>query len=137
MSEGRRRTGTVIRLASVVSGSYQRNNKSGGRKNLRCFPSCHDIGHRRSGFCGGNLVAHVRYGDEGVEGEEIDHSQYWVVGVFEVKTDKPSIAMKSTTKISHAEALLKNDTNKTGSWYRAVLKDANMRGVDGTFRGSS
>mmetsp|Transcript_17054 Transcript_17054/g.19400 ORF Transcript_17054/g.19400 Transcript_17054/m.19400 type:complete len:307 (-) Transcript_17054:714-1634(-) len=30
---------------------YQRNNKRGGLKNLRCFPACGDM-HRTRGFCG-------------------------------------------------------------------------------------
>lgn len=36
---------------SAFKGSYQRNNKSGGLKNLRCFPSC-GFAHREHGFCG-------------------------------------------------------------------------------------
>jgi len=31
---------------------YQRNNKQTGRKNLRCFPTCHPVKHMPTGFCG-------------------------------------------------------------------------------------
>jgi hypothetical protein len=32
--------------------NYHRNNKSGGLKNMRCFPHCTDNHHRKTGFCG-------------------------------------------------------------------------------------
>jgi hypothetical protein len=37
---------------------YQRNNKRGGLKNLRCFPSC-GPSHKARGFCGRSVVVHV------------------------------------------------------------------------------
>lgn len=37
---------------------YQRNNKRGGLKNLRCFPSC-GFRHKERGFCGRSVVAEV------------------------------------------------------------------------------
>jgi hypothetical protein len=37
--------------AETFSGKYQRNNKRGGLKNLRCFPTCAAM-HRERGFCG-------------------------------------------------------------------------------------
>jgi hypothetical protein len=36
--------------------AYLRNNRSGGRKNVRCFPSCSPGGHSSSGFCGEKLT---------------------------------------------------------------------------------
>ncbi|TYZ64341.1 hypothetical protein PybrP1_012310 [[Pythium] brassicae (nom. inval.)] len=38
---------------------YQRNNKKGGQKNLRCFPSCRNGRHVSSGFCGDSIRVHV------------------------------------------------------------------------------
>ena len=35
----------------IFSTRYQRNNKRGGIKNMRCFPTCGDL-HRERGFCG-------------------------------------------------------------------------------------
>ena len=38
---------------------YQRNNKKGGQKNLRCFPHCRNGRHVSSGFCGDSIKVHV------------------------------------------------------------------------------
>ncbi|CAI5713580.1 unnamed protein product [Hyaloperonospora brassicae] len=38
---------------------YQRNNKKGGQKNLRCFPCCRNGRHVSSGFCGDSIKVHV------------------------------------------------------------------------------
>lgn len=38
---------------------YQRNNKKGGQKNLRCFPCCRNGRHVSSGFCGDSIRVHV------------------------------------------------------------------------------
>ncbi|KAL8007789.1 hypothetical protein Plhal703r1_c03g0016731 [Plasmopara halstedii] len=38
---------------------YQRNNKKGGQKNLRCFPCCRNGRHISSGFCGDSIRVHV------------------------------------------------------------------------------
>ncbi|EQC42834.1 hypothetical protein SDRG_00553 [Saprolegnia diclina VS20] len=45
---------------------YQRNNKKGGLKNLRCFPNCCSGIHAATGFCGGSVLvgasaAHVSH----------------------------------------------------------------------------
>lgn len=45
--------------ASIFRGLYQRNNKRGGLKNLRCFPSC-STEHRVRGFCGRSVVVTFR-----------------------------------------------------------------------------
>ncbi|ETV94320.1 hypothetical protein H310_11969 [Aphanomyces invadans] len=39
---------------------YQRNNKKGGLKNLRCFPNCCSGTHATTGFCGGSVLVGVR-----------------------------------------------------------------------------
>lgn len=38
---------------------YQRNNKKGGQKNVRCFPCCRNGRHVTSGFCGDSIRVHV------------------------------------------------------------------------------
>lgn len=45
--------------ASIFRPVYQRNNKRGGLKNLRCFPSCSEE-HRVRGFCGRSVVVTFR-----------------------------------------------------------------------------
>ncbi len=39
-------------------GLYQRNNKNGGQKHLRCFPRCNET-HNPHGFCGSSVVTKV------------------------------------------------------------------------------
>ena len=41
-----------MQFISTFEESYLRNNRRGGQKNLRCFPTCSERGHRASGFCG-------------------------------------------------------------------------------------
>ncbi|GBG26629.1 Hypothetical Protein FCC1311_028502 [Hondaea fermentalgiana] len=53
---------------------YQRNNKSGGLKNLRCFPTCADF-HRQRGFCGRSVGVNVKIAPQpadksGAEGDD-------------------------------------------------------------------
>ncbi|GBG26052.1 Hypothetical Protein FCC1311_022722 [Hondaea fermentalgiana] len=43
-------------FTSDFSKRYQRNNKRGGLKNLRCFPKCSET-HKDRGFCGGSVHA--------------------------------------------------------------------------------
>ncbi|DBA04767.1 TPA: hypothetical protein N0F65_004404 [Lagenidium giganteum] len=44
---------------TLFKAKYQRNNKKGGQKNLRCFPSCRNGRHVSSGFCGDSIRVHV------------------------------------------------------------------------------
>ena len=37
---------------TTFADEYARNNKANNTKNLRCFPSCSDLGHRYNCFCG-------------------------------------------------------------------------------------
>ncbi|ETV64560.1 hypothetical protein H257_18564 [Aphanomyces astaci] len=46
--------------ASNFRPQYQRNNKKGGLKNLRCFPNCCSGTHATTGFCGGSVLVGVR-----------------------------------------------------------------------------
>ncbi|KAF0692690.1 Aste57867_16243 [Aphanomyces stellatus] len=40
--------------------SYQRNNKNGGMKNLRCFPDCCNGVHAKTSFCGSPVTIHFQ-----------------------------------------------------------------------------
>mmetsp|Transcript_6703 Transcript_6703/g.10588 ORF Transcript_6703/g.10588 Transcript_6703/m.10588 type:complete len:239 (+) Transcript_6703:395-1111(+) len=53
-------------LDTVFQENYQRNNKRGGLKNLRCFPSCGSF-HRERGFCGRSVVIKVDIPDSSEE----------------------------------------------------------------------
>ncbi|CAK8998408.1 X-ray repair cross-complementing protein 5 (ATP-dependent DNA helicase 2 subunit ku80), partial [Durusdinium trenchii] len=44
----------------IFKSRYQRNNKRGGLKNLRCFPSC-GFRHKERGFCGRSVEVEVRH----------------------------------------------------------------------------
>ncbi|EQC42835.1 hypothetical protein SDRG_00554 [Saprolegnia diclina VS20] len=48
-----------VRVEGSFRAYYQRNNKQGGHKNLRCFPSCSNGVHTPSGFCGSPVIVHV------------------------------------------------------------------------------
>ncbi|KAH9197976.1 hypothetical protein AeNC1_000067 [Aphanomyces euteiches] len=41
--------------------TYQRNNKKGGHKNLRCFPNCCRGVHATTGFCGSPVTVHFQW----------------------------------------------------------------------------
>ncbi|EQC38207.1 hypothetical protein SDRG_04634 [Saprolegnia diclina VS20] len=44
---------------AIFRHTYQRNNKKGGQKNLRCFPNCCNGLHAATGFCGGPVAVHL------------------------------------------------------------------------------
>ncbi|KDO27876.1 hypothetical protein SPRG_07148 [Saprolegnia parasitica CBS 223.65] len=48
-----------VRLVGSFRAYYQRNNKKGGLKNLRCFPTCSNGVHMPTGFCGSPVIVHV------------------------------------------------------------------------------
>ncbi|KDO24034.1 hypothetical protein SPRG_10822 [Saprolegnia parasitica CBS 223.65] len=48
---------------AVFRPTYQRNNKKGGQKNLRCFPNCCNGLHAATGFCGGPVAVHLDASD--------------------------------------------------------------------------
>ena len=71
--------------------SYQRNNKRGGHKNMRCFPHCGD-NHTNNSFCGRPLRVHlmpVRQGDP--------------FGVPEGSDDEDDAAQAAAAKLSGKE----------------------------------
>ncbi|KDO30517.1 hypothetical protein SPRG_04418 [Saprolegnia parasitica CBS 223.65] len=47
--------------ATVIRRCYQRNNRKGGQKNLRCFPNCCQGVHASTGYCGGPIVVHLTH----------------------------------------------------------------------------
>lgn len=44
---------------SVFKKNYSRNNKKNGKKSIRCFPQCSAGGHRKSSFCGCDILVSV------------------------------------------------------------------------------
>ena len=52
--EGSTAEQVIMEILTNLQSSYLRNNRRGGQKNLRCFPSC-TSGHIVNGFCGGDV----------------------------------------------------------------------------------
>ena len=69
----------------IFKGRYQRNNKRGGLKNLRCFPSC-GFRHKESGFCGRSVEVEVDH----PSGLSTSGFRMWVE--FVRRNDSPSFA---------------------------------------------
>ncbi|KAF0692692.1 Aste57867_16245 [Aphanomyces stellatus] len=46
---------------SAFRPTYQRNNKKGGTKNLRCFPNCCNGVHAKRGFCGSPITVRFQW----------------------------------------------------------------------------
>ena len=49
----------TIEVETPFKDCYQRANKAGAQKNMRCFPACQEDGHRRSNFCGRPVMCFV------------------------------------------------------------------------------
>ena len=80
--------------------SYLRNNRRGGQKNIRCFPTCAEEGHKCSGFCGrtvhiqlsagngerqGTLHAVAEFLQAGTDGLAVDATAKLAVGTVVTK----------------------------------------------------
>ena len=50
-----------IAFRDELKGEYKRNNKSKGRKHLRCFPDCKPGGHVDNNYCGRPITVDVTY----------------------------------------------------------------------------
>ncbi|KAF0697384.1 Aste57867_11936 [Aphanomyces stellatus] len=62
--------------------TYQRNNKKGGHKNLRCFPTCCNGVHATSGFCGSAVTVRFQWLDLSVTAPHVH-----IVAQFSPLTD--------------------------------------------------
>jgi hypothetical protein len=71
----------------IFKGLYQRNNKGGGLKNLRCFPSC-GLRHQESGFCGRSVQVEVYH----LSGLSTGTSGFRTWVEFVRRNDSPSFA---------------------------------------------
>ena len=76
--------GTVPKLKlsmepSIFRSKYQRNNKRGGLKNLRCFPTC-GATHRARGFCGRSIQVKIAENEANLD--TIDWNRSVCVGEF-------------------------------------------------------
>jgi len=86
--------------SDVFCDRYQRNNKLGGVKNLRCFPTCSDR-HRVRGYCGRSVFVHVVLRPEGVSMEQLGLLR--VVGEFGRCVTEPRFRVGC--KVSEVELL--------------------------------
>jgi len=93
-------------FTSEFHSQYQRNNKQGGLKNLRCFPTC-DESHMLHGFCGRSVLVRLKETDE--------KSDFIVVGHFKPQFSPLLFQVGQTTieipvliqqTLSHRESLL-------------------------------
>jgi len=107
-----------------VDSVYQRNNKNGGRKHLRCFPQCCESGHQFTGFCGRALYVNVAF-DASVDSVSETAKNYWVVAVFEVEEQVASVKVGERVSISAAKVRIRTETNKAGTWYRGKYSPRN------------
>lgn len=68
------RRGVTLRFTTEFEEHYLRNNRSAGRKNMRCFPSCCQLGHKELGFCGGAIELALRLSKNNMKAETVDDS---------------------------------------------------------------
>lgn len=74
LSTAATRRGVTLRFLTEFEEHYLRNNRSAGRKNMRCFPSCCQLGHKELGFCGGAIELALRLSRNNLKAETIDNS---------------------------------------------------------------
>jgi len=66
--------------------AYQRNNKSNGQKNLRCFPNhCQGLGHQ-PGFCGHSIIIDFSYSIEELKGAKLYSFAHFAVAESELES---------------------------------------------------
>lgn len=72
LSTAAKRRGVTLRFITEFEEHYLRNNRSAGRKNMRCFPSCCQLGHKELGFCGGAIELALRLSKNNLKAEAVD-----------------------------------------------------------------
>ena len=92
---------------------YQRNNKKGGLKNLRCFPSCSHV-HRLKGFCGRPVMVSFPLVLKPC-------SLYHTFMEF-VEEDQPA-SFPSTLHVDDARKLVRTKTEATLPWIEGKWKE--------------
>jgi len=92
--------------------SYLRNNRRGGQKNIRCFPTCAEEGHKCSGFCG--RTVHVQLSAEKAKQQSnliavAEFLQAGADGLSEDGTSKLSVGTVVTKSFLDAHIRVKED----------------------------
>jgi hypothetical protein len=68
------RRGVTLVYNTEFEEHYLRNNRSAGRKNMRCFPSCSQLGHKNLGFCGGAIELSLRLSKNNMKAQTVNNS---------------------------------------------------------------
>ena len=86
--------------------AYQRNNKRGGLKNLRCFPAC-GAEHRLRGFCGRSVLVTLK------TAEPCDARELFAWCNFEEVSGEPRFAVGSRVMLSDMDAQTRTKNEPT------------------------
>lgn len=118
---------------------YQRNNKKGGQKNLRCFPSCRNNRHVSSGFCGDSIRVHVGVSrvteSGGVKICPIQSSQPLVLtfarfvnldGAFDMTVSGPEVFPGQTIDKAEVLAWVRDKEHPMNPLFPGILRGAAM-----------
>jgi hypothetical protein len=81
---------SIIFDAGQIGEKYIRNNRGSGRKNLRCFPKCSNMGHVDRGFCGNDIAVVVF-------GKNISKDDCVLLQVIPLRTSKYVIVIYLTS----------------------------------------
>lgn len=114
---------------AIFSPRFQRNNKKGGLKNLRCFPTCSAM-HRERGFCGRMVVVGIAPPSPGpgyqMFGEFVSFAPA-VTGSARPTVQQQALHLAIGEKVNAKElmALVRDKANPTKPWMEADKLDAN------------
>ena len=103
---------------------YQRNNKRGGQKNLRCFPGCVNNVHRLTGFCGqpAQVRLSMELNDLHLAPREgtMPQDPWILIAAFEQKRDTPSVDIGAAIPYDDALRYMKSKEFPLRPWYRGT-----------------
>jgi len=101
---------------SLFKSRYQRNNKSGGLKNLRCFPSC-GFRHKERGFCGQPVEVQIHHGP----GVSTKGFYCWVE--FVKQKDPPPVRLGDRVSLAQMRSKERNKDEPIKPWVRGDRLD--------------
>ena len=99
---------------------YLRNNRSAGRKNMRCFPSCCQLGHKELGFCGGAIEVSLRLSPNAPRVKSIDTGNLRVFIELRVIPGNPSMTPQQYGGLG--EANISEGTTYTQRYIESLTK---------------
>ncbi|KAH9257838.1 hypothetical protein BASA81_003857 [Batrachochytrium salamandrivorans] len=95
----------------LFSSHYQRNNKRGSVKNLRCFPSC-STSHKQRGFCGRSVAVQVK----------TSHPEGLLCFCEFIKQDEPKLRdVGHFISLSEFEPLVRSKSEPLKPWVKGQL----------------